>query len=604
MTAPLLQMQAITKDFPGVRALDNASFEVRSGEIHALCGENGAGKSTLIKILGGVYPYGTYSGNMRINDTTQQFHAVRDAERAGIAIIHQELALIPEMTVAENIYLGKEPRRFGVIDRHRLYHEAGELLSQFGLAIPLEKPVYELGIGQQQLVEIAKALGRSLQAPIEQRRSLQAPIEQRRSLQAPIEQRRSLQAPIEQRRSLQAPIEQRRSLQAPIEQRRSLQAPIEQRRSLQAPIEQRRSLHTDTVASGNALLLVLDEPTAALTESEVDILRQILTQLREKGVACIYITHKLKEIFQIADRVTVLRDGKTVATQSIKSPECTEDVLISQMVGRELTTLFPERQPNASINNGSNQEEVALRVENLSTYPSEPPRLENVSFEVRCGEILGIAGLMGAGRTELISTIFGAYSGKWIGEIFIEGTPVEIHAPHEAIQQGMALVSEDRKRYGLLLDADVTGNMTLVNLGLSVELAPYGIINHNAASEKSEHYVNSLQIKTPSLEVPVNHLSGGNQQKVVLGKWLMTHPKVLFLDEPTRGIDVGAKAEIHALMAKLADEGVAIVFVSSELPEILGMSDRVLVLHEGKITGEFTNDNLTQEDILRCAAGA
>lgn len=515
MTVPLLQMRAITKDFPGVRALDDASFEVRSGEIHALCGENGAGKSTLIKILGGVYPHGTYSGSMRINDTEQQFHSVRDAERAGIAIIHQELALIPEMTVAENIYLGKEPRRFGVIDRHRLYHEAGELLSQFGLAIPLEKPVYTLGIGQQQLVEIAKALGRSLQ-------------------------------------------------------------------------------------SGNALLLVLDEPTAALTESEVDILRQILTRLREKGVACIYITHKLKEIFQIADRVTVLRDGKTVATQSINSPGCTEDVLISQMVGRELTTFFPERQTD----NDSNQEEVALRVENLSTYSSEPPRLENVSFEVRRGEILGIAGLMGAGRTELISTIFGAYDGKWIGEIFIEDTPLQIHAPCEAIQHGMALVSEDRKRYGLLLDADVTRNMTLANLGLSADLTSYGIINHNAASEKSEHYVDSLQIKTPSLGVPVNHLSGGNQQKVVLGKWLMTHPKVLFLDEPTRGIDVGAKAEIHALMAKLADEGVAIVFVSSELPEILGMSDRILVLHEGKITGEFTNDNLTQEEILRCAAGA
>ena len=515
MTAPLLQMQAITKDFPGVRALDDASFEVRSGEIHALCGENGAGKSTLIKILGGVYPYGTYSGSMRINYTEQQFHSVRDAERAGIAIIHQELALIPEMTVAENIYLGKEPGRFGVIDRHRLYHEAGELLSQFGLAIPLEKSVYELGIGQQQLVEIAKALGRSLQ-------------------------------------------------------------------------------------SGNALLLVLDEPTAALTESEVEILRQILMRLREKGVACIYITHKLKEIFQIADRVTVLRDGKTVATQSIKSPECTEDVLISQMVGRELTTLFPERQTD----NDSKQEEIALRVENLSTYPSEPPRLENVSFEVRRGEILGIAGLMGAGRTELISTIFGAYDGKWIGDIFIEGTPVQIDAPREAIQRGMALVSEDRKRYGLLLDADVTRNMTLVNLGLSADLTSHGIINHNAASEKSEHYVNSLQIKTTSLAVPVNHLSGGNQQKVVLGKWLMTHPRVLFLDEPTRGIDIGAKAEIHALMAKLADEGVAIVFVSSELPEILGMSDRVLVLHEGKITGEFTNDNLTQEEILRCAAGA
>ena len=525
MTAAVLEMQGITKDFPGVRALDDASFEVRSGEIHALCGENGAGKSTLIKILGGVYPHGTYSGSMRINGTEQQFHSVHDAERAGIAIIHQELALIPEMTVAENIYLGKEPRRFGVIDRQRLYHEAGELLSQFGLTIPLDKPVYTLGIGQQQLVEIAKALGCSLQAHVEQRRSLQ---------------------------------------------------------------------------SGNALLLVLDEPTAALTESEVGILRHILTRLRENGVACIYITHKLKEIFQIADRVTVLRDGKTVATHSIKSPECTEDVLISQMVGRELTTLFPERLTD----NSSKQEAVALRVENLSTYPSEPPRLENVSFEVRRGEILGIAGLMGAGRTELISTIFGAYDGKWSGDIFIEGTPVQIHAPREAIQQGMALVSEDRKRYGLLLDADVTRNMTLVNLGLSADLTSHGIINHNAASEKSEHYVKSLQIKTPSLEVPVNHLSGGNQQKVVLGKWLMTHPKVLFLDEPTRGIDVGAKAEIHALMAKLADEGVAIVFVSSELPEILGMSDRVLVLHEGKITGEFTNDALTQAEILRSAAGA
>ena len=514
MTAPLLQMQSITKDFPGVRALDHASLEVHPGEIHALCGENGAGKSTLIKILGGVYPSGTYSGEMHINGTEQQFHSVRDAERAGIAIIHQELALIPEMTVAENIYLGKEPRRFGIIDRNRLYHEAGELLSQFGLEIPLQKPICELGIGQQQLVEIAKALGRSLQ-------------------------------------------------------------------------------------SGNALLLVLDEPTAALTESEVDILRQILIRLREKGVACIYITHKLKEIFQIADRVTVLRDGKTVATQPVKSAECTEDVLISQMVGRELTTLFPERHKN-----GPNQEKIALRVENLSTYPPEPPRLENVSFSVQRGEILGIAGLMGAGRTELISTIFGAYSGKWSGEVFIEGRPVQIHSPQAAIQQGIGLVSEDRKRYGLLLDVDVVRNLTLASLGSSRDLVSYGIINHNAASEKSGYYVDTLQIKTTSLEIPVNNLSGGNQQKVVLGKWLMTHPKVLFLDEPTRGIDVGAKAEIHALMAKLAQEGVAIVFVSSELPEILGMSDRVLVLHEGKITGEFINDNLTQEEILRCAADA
>ena len=524
MSAPLLHMQAITKDFPGVRALDDVSFEVRPGEIHALCGENGAGKSTLIKVLGGVYPYGTYEGHLRINGNEQQFQTVRDAEHAGIAIIHQELALIPEMTVAENIYLGKEPCQFGTIDRHRLYQEAGELLSRFGLTIPLHKSVHELGIGQQQLVEIAKALG--------------------------------------------------------------------------------RSLHANTGHLSNALLLVLDEPTAALTESEVDILRQILTQLREQGVACIYITHKLKEIFQIADRVTVLRDGKTVATHAVKSPECTEEILISHMVGRELTALFPKRKTTASAENGESREDVALRIKNLNTYPSEPPQLRDINFEVRHGEILGIAGLMGAGRTELISTIFGAYEGRSDGEIVIDGETVQIHSPHEAIQHGMALVSEDRKRYGLLLDVDVVRNMTLASLGLSSEITSHGFINDNAALEKSEHYVDSLQIKAASLETPVNHLSGGNQQKVVLGKWLMTHPKVLFLDEPTRGIDVGAKAEIHTLMSKLAQEGVAIVFVSSELPEILGMSDRVIVLHEGKITGEFINDNLTQEDILRCAAGA
>ena len=524
MTAPLLHMQAITKDFPGVRALDKVSFDVRRGEIHALCGENGAGKSTLIKILGSVYPSGTYEGQLRLDGIEQKFHTVRDAEHAGIAVIHQELALIPEMTVAENIYLGKEPQRFGVIDKQRLYHEAGQLLSQFGLTLPLDRPVYELGIGQQQLVEIAKALERSFQADID--------------------------------------------------------------------------------ASSNSMLLVLDEPTAALTESEVEILRQILTQLREKGVACIYITHKLKEIFQIADRVTVLRDGKAVATQSIESSECTEEVLISQMVGRELTALFPKRQLPSTSEDPSSQEAVALRVEDLSTYPSEPPQLEAISFEVRRGEILGIAGLMGAGRTELISTIFGAYSGRWRGKVFIDGIPVEIHSPYQAIQYGLGLVSEDRKRYGLILDVDVVRNMTLASLGASSDIVSYGVIDDNAASQKSEQYVDSLQIKTTSLDVPVNHLSGGNQQKVVLGKWLMTHPRVLFLDEPTRGIDVGAKAEIHALMAKLAQEGVAIVFVSSELPEILGMSDRVLVLHEGKITGEFINDNLTQEDILRCAAGS
>ena len=532
MAIPLLQMQAITKDFPGVRALDNVSFEVRRGEIHALCGENGAGKSTLIKILGGVYPFGTYDGQLRIDGIEQQFYTVRDAERAGIAVIHQELALIPEMTVAENIYLGKEPQRFGIIDKQRLYHDAGQLLSQLGLTLPLERPVYELGIGQQQLVEIAKALERS-------------------------------------------------------------------RGWVSQPDGFPRAGAT---GRETAPLLVLDEPTAALTESEVEILRHILMQLQEKGVACIYITHKLKEIFQIADRVTVLRDGKTVATHAVESRECTEEVLISEMVGRELTALFPKRKARATAEEASNQE-VALRVENLSTYPSEPPQLEDISFEVRRGEILGIAGLMGAGRTELISTLFGAYPGRWDGKIFIDGTSVEIHAPHQAIHHGLGLVSEDRKRYGLLLDVDVVRNMTLASLDTSSDIVSHGVIDDNVAAKKSGHYVDSLQIKTPSLNVPVNHLSGGNQQKVVLGKWLMTHPKVLFLDEPTRGIDVGAKTEIHALMAKLAQEGVAIVFVSSELPEILGMSDRVLVLYEGKVAGEFINENLTQEDLLTMMSG-
>lgn len=508
MAVPLLNMQAITKDFPGVRALDDVNFDVHSGEIHALCGENGAGKSTLIKILGAVYPHGTYDGQLLINGAEQQFRHVRDAEREGIAVIHQELALIPEMTVAGNIFLGQEPHRFGIIDKTRLSNEAGALLAQFGLDMPLNAYVHNLGIGQQQLVEIAKALSR------------------------------------------------------------------------------------------DARLLVLDEPTAALTESEVDILHRILTQLRDEGVTSIYITHKLKEIFRIANRVTVLRDGKTVATQSIG--ECTEDQLIAQMVGRELTTLYPDREhfsPTAG-------DEVALQVEDLCTYPTEPPQLENISFEVRRGEILGIAGLMGAGRTELINTIFGANSGKWQGKVYKDGVHVQFRSPRDAIRQGMALVSEDRKQYGLILDNDVVRNITLASLGKSKELTAMGVINRPVEYQKSSESVDTLNIKTTSLDVSVRQLSGGNQQKVVLGKWLMTRPNVLFLDEPTRGIDVGAKAEIHALTAKLADDGVAIVLVSSELPEILGMSDRILVLHEGRITGEFENENLTQEDILRCAAGA
>ncbi|MBI1930160.1 ATP-binding cassette domain-containing protein, partial [Candidatus Poribacteria bacterium] len=435
MSNPLLEMQSITKDFPGVRALDNVSFDVRHGEIHALCGENGAGKSTLIKILGGVYPHGAYAGALRIDGHAHRFGSVRDAENAGIAIIYQELALIPEMTVGENIYLGREPTRFGMIDRNRLYHDAAHLLSDFSLSLQPQTPVGQLGIGQQQMVEIAKALSRE------------------------------------------------------------------------------------------ARLLVLDEPTAALTESEVETLMRILRQLREKGISCIYITHKLKEIFVIADRVTVLRDGKTVGTFPIE--KCDEGELISRMVGRELTDFFPKRE--GKIGGG------ALRVQNLNAYhPQRPDQqvLRGITFEVRQGEILGIAGLMGAGRTELINAIFGAYPGRCTGEIFVDGVSIQIRSPHDAIRYGMGLVSEDRKRYGLLPDADVARNMTLASLNrLGAErIARYGIINRNEELRQSRRYVESLQIKTPSLETPINHLSGGNQQKVVLGKWLMTQPKILFLD--------------------------------------------------------------------------
>ena len=511
MTHPLLEMRSITKDFPGVRALDDVTFDVQHGEIHALCGENGAGKSTLIRVLGGVYPHGAYRGTLCIDGYVHNFSSVGDSENAGIAIIYQELALVPEMTVGENIFLGREPKRIGFIDWNQLYHHAACLLSDFCLPLEPQTIVTQLGIGGQQMVEIAKALSR------------------------------------------------------------------------------------------DARLLVLDEPTAALTESEIEKLMHILRQLREQGVSCIYITHKLKEIFEIANRVTVLRDGKSVGTFPIN--ERSENELIAQMVGRELTDFYPKSEKRIG--------EAALEVRNLNAYhPDRPDRqfLRDISFNVRYGEILGIAGLMGSGRTELINAVFGAYSGKCTGDIVVDGVQVLIDSPRDAIRYGIGLVSEDRKRFGLILDADVPSNMTLASLDAAcmepgTQLAPHGIINRNEEFRQSRHYVESLQIKAPSLDAVVNHLSGGNQQKVVLGKCLMALPRILLLDEPTRGIDVAAKVEIHRLIAQLAREGVAIVMVSSELPEILNMTDRIMVLHEGEISGDFINDDTTQAEILRCAAG-
>jgi D-xylose transport system ATP-binding protein len=500
---PLLEMKQITKEFPGVKALDGVTFDLETGEFHALVGENGAGKSTLMKILSGVYPAGTYGGEIFVNDELKQFQTIREAENAGIAIIFQELSLVKELTVGENIFLGREPSRFGVINWSELYHRATKLLQDLHLPIDPRTPVGNLGIGQQQLVEIAKAL------------------------------------------------------------------------------------------SQNAKILVLDEPTAALTESEVETLFTILGKLKSRGVGMIYISHKLDEVFLMSDRITVLRDGRTVGTQ--KREDLTKEKVISLMVGREVGDIFPKAAHEFG--------ETVLEIKNLTAFESEPPHkklVDDVSFSVRKGEVLGIAGLMGAGRSELLMTIFGAWFGRASGEIYVEGKRVEIDSPSEAIRNGIGFVTEDRKRFGLILEQTILENMTLAGLK---QISGAFLTNRTRESIAAKSAIESLRVKANSPLTVANTLSGGNQQKVVLGKWLLTKPKILFLDEPTRGIDVGAKQEIYAEINKLAKKGLAIVMVSSELPEVLGLSDRILVLHEGKLTGEFTRAQATPEKVMVAATG-
>jgi len=499
----LLEMKQITKEFPGVKALDGVTFDLSAGEFHALVGENGAGKSTLMKVLSGVYPFGTYGGDIVVDGVVQQFKTIRDAENAGVAIIFQELSLVKELTVGENIFLGKEPSRFGIINRSELYQKATQLLQDLNLPIDPRTPVGNLGIGQQQLVEIAKAL------------------------------------------------------------------------------------------SQKAKILVLDEPTAALTESEVETLFAILEKLRARGVGMIYISHKLDEVFQMSDRITVLRDGKTVGTHNAK--DLTKDKVISLMVGRDVGDIFP-----ASLNKFG---ETVLEVKNLNAFDfdnSNKKLVDNVSFSVRKGEILGIAGLMGAGRSELLMTIFGAWQGRYSGEILVEGKKVNINSPISAIKNGIGFVTEDRKRFGLILEQTILDNSTLAGLK---QISGAFLTNLGRETVATKTVMNALRVKANSPMTITGTLSGGNQQKVVLGKWLLTNPKVLFLDEPTRGIDVGAKQEIYAEINKLAATGLAIVMVSSELPEVLGLSDRVLVLHEGKLTGEFTKTEATPEKVMIAATG-
>jgi D-xylose transport system ATP-binding protein len=500
---PLLELRAIRKDFPGVRALDGVSFDLEAGEVHALCGENGAGKSTLIKVLCGYFPTGSFGGEILLDGQPVRFGNLRAGEEHGIALIAQELALVPELSVAENLTLGQEPVRLGLIRWDVVRDRARRALDRVGLAVEPERPVKELGIGQQQLVEIAKALAK------------------------------------------------------------------------------------------NARVLVLDEPTAALTEADAARLLGVLRDLRSRGVAAIYISHRLQEVFEIADRITVLRDGRSVGTE--RTPALTRDRVIGLMVGREVKELYP-RPPAGSG-------PVVLQVADWTVAdPDNPGRwvVEAVSFEVHAGEVLGIGGLMGAGRTALLASLFGAARGSVSGQLRLVGrsSAAPFATPSDAIGQGVALVSEDRKRYGLLLEAGVGENLTLVALR---RFARRGWLDGAAQDRESAAQCRSLRIKTPGLDTWAGQLSGGNQQKIVLGKWLLAKPRVLLLDEPTRGIDVGSKAEIYELVNQLAGSGLAVILVSSELPELLGLSHRVLVLSQGRPTALIEAAQATPERVMAAA---
>ena len=500
----ILEMNQITKEFPGVKALDNVNFKVKRGEIHCLVGENGAGKSTLMKVLSGVWPTGSYTGDIVLNGKVQSFNGIQESEKAGIAIIYQELALIPELTVYENIFLGHEIQKRGLIDWNETIVKSKETLDRVRLKINPETQVKELGVGKQQLVEIAKAFSKNID------------------------------------------------------------------------------------------LLILDEPTAALNDDDSENLMQLLKELKMEGITSIMISHKLKEVISIADTVTVLRDGQTICSLDASKGEVSEPVLIKNMVGRAINDIFPKREKK-------DIGEVALEIKNLNAHDHVSGRdiLKNIHLNVRKGEVVGIAGLIGAGRTELAYSIFGNPRGYSIsGEIYMDGKQVTFKQSGDAIKAGLAYVTEDRKREGLILIQDVKNNISLANLK---KLSKQGIVDENQEITVATHYKEALTIKTPSIEQIIGNLSGGNQQKVSVGKWLFTEPKVLILDEPTRGIDVGAKFEIYTIINKLIEQGMSIIMISSELPEVISMSDRIYVMSEGRITGEMDAVDATQDKIMELA---
>jgi putative multiple sugar transport system ATP-binding protein len=498
----ILEMNNITKTFPGVKALDDVTLKVERGEIHAICGENGAGKSTLMKVLSGVYGFGTYAGDIVYENELRKFSNISDSEAQGIVIIHQELALSPHLSIAENIFLGNEIKNFfGLINWNKTYQEASSLMARVGLKEDPNLPIKDVGVGKQQLVEIAKALSKRVK------------------------------------------------------------------------------------------LLILDEPTAALNDEDSAHLLDLLRHLKGQGITSIIISHKLNEIEAIADTTTILRDGKTIESLNMKGSKVSQERIIKGMVGREMDNRYPARKADIG--------EEILRVENWTAYhPIDSSRLvvDNVSMNVRKGEIVGLAGIMGAGRTEFARSLFGhSYGTNISGKVYKNGTEIQVRTISEAISNGLAYATEDRKRFGLNLIEDVKRNITLASLKSFVK---FGLVNANEEYKRASEYRASMNIKSPSVLSVVGQLSGGNQQKVVLSKWINVNPDVLILDEPTRGIDVGAKYEIYLIIQRLAAEGKGVIVISSELPELIGICDRIYAISEGAITGEVLRKDAKPELLM------